>query len=497
MPGPIRFMFLEGGVGSEKEGARKRGGTGMLDAAQQHRLKYSFSLVYACRRDSCNGYIMRAFQKDCAVLICGLIKYLLLEHCVPATMTLQTPGAMPGRFPSPTPPPDRPITHPQNTTPDRSPAFPSGSPLDYRANSLIRNRPPVFNTQSEGLLPRAHPQAQDQTGITPQHFLPPRPQGGRRVVSDPRFDRLRRRPVDSFGSPVRRRGQRPTRGQRNHASITPSRPNSEDGGQSSARPSRPSNTEAASYIPVLYPIPLEPSPLQIHHELQEKIRRPMTHDSVPGVVYILRDRNRPHLLKIGSTKNLSDRLQGLRRECGLDVVIIYVSQELKYHPRAELLAHTDLKHLTREHSCVCGTERHIEWHEVDDGLAQRTVERWVDFIKQEPYDRTGELRLVWSRLLSKRCFPNTLLDHKARWTHWTSVLIPPSWRDHWECITMTWLRHPVWGSLWEYSWQVSCIISWSAVCLVLRNSALNNASKRLSCRESTASVQRETLFIAI
>ncbi|KAF2242908.1 hypothetical protein BU26DRAFT_523906 [Trematosphaeria pertusa] len=356
---------------------------------------------------------------------------------------------------------------------------PSSRPLEGSATISHSSTPNVI-----GAFPADHalsasigptPQSNEGNALNPQavmdlplSFISPlpgnhRPTVNRRSVSDTRHNRTRR-PVQSYGSPIRR----PHRRRQQPPNLFGGRQASLDSTDyppvaSSRSGSNPGDNGATS------PLAIMKTAQQVHEELRRRVCKDMTPNDRKGVVYVIRDPERPHLLKIGATMNSALRLQQIERQCGVRVERVYVSEEVQNYARAEHLVHGDLWHLCRPYWCSrCATE-HREWHEVDAALAVATVKRWVGFMEQRPYNTAGKLKAIWRHLISKRKLIQATdsLDHDNRWEHWARVVLAPSLIDHCQHYVGVTESHPIWPFLWKFSWQVSNVFAWVVVFSVL------------------------------
>ncbi|KAF2877434.1 hypothetical protein BDV95DRAFT_601832 [Massariosphaeria phaeospora] len=304
----------------------------------------------------------------------------------------ELPGRFPLYAPSVTSITDRAVRELRPRTPRLTAIGTGPSQGDFTAPASACRRPRFSGAQSD-LLPqrrrrqRSLPDRQADPYYTPTGS---RPFETRRAVSDTRYNSNRRDLPADHGSPIRiirRKCQLPSR--------YTNQPENDQGLDSDASP--------------------PPSPVsaqRVHNELRTCLTKDLTPDSRAGVVYILRAEN-SRLLKIGSTMNFKRRLQELQRDYGRKLETVLVSEFLENYARVEKLAQADLWHLCRPFKCPCATE-HREWHEVDETVAINTVQRWVDFMReQQPYDETsGKLKHIWKHLLSKSRLATTR-DHES------------------------------------------------------------------------------------
>lgn len=215
--------------------------------------------------------------------------------------------------------------------------------------------------------------------------------------------------------------------------------------------------------------------LEVDDKLRERIKKKLLKkESKMGKVYIFRDTEptRNHQLKIGfTTQTITARQKKIEHRCHTKLYPIYYSYSFNNYGRAEGLVHLDLANLCRPFSCK--DTLHKEWFEVSEDMAVLTVERWVDFMRQDPYESNGELKSVWRDRLNTMEAPSlnppeNPLDHDLRWARWKFVE-PPSWPVKWVNALSHCIEHPFWSFLWEFSWQMGCVISWAILFVVFCN----------------------------
>lgn len=147
-----------------------------------------------------------------------------------------------------------------------------------------------------------------------------------------------------------------------------------------------------------------------------------------GIVYIFR---RPDcvLIKIGYTKEetIQKRMKGFERLCGYVPIVIH-QESTEHAKKVEALVHRHLHKQRRQETLIYGacnegkgcTVHHKEWFVVSDELAKSTVEAWVSWMNQKPYDANGCLKPVWTEHV--KLFNWNWRD--GMWTEWTSMTIP-------------------------------------------------------------------------
>ncbi|KIN03866.1 hypothetical protein OIDMADRAFT_177952 [Oidiodendron maius Zn] len=157
-------------------------------------------------------------------------------------------------------------------------------------------------------------------------------------------------------------------------------------------------------------------------------RKIIPNEKEKGIVYIFR---RPDcvLIKIGYTteETIQKRMKGFKRLCGyVPIVIHQVSTE--HAMKVESLVHRHLHKQRRKETLIYGacnegkgcTVHHKEWFVVSDELAKSTVEAWVSWMNQKPYDANGCLKPVWTEHV--KLYNWNWRD--GMWTEWTSITIP-------------------------------------------------------------------------
>lgn len=183
---------------------------------------------------------------------------------------------------------------------------------------------------------------------------------------------------------------------------------------------------------ILDPVPLTSADIDV------AIRK-MIRDNVDseGGVYIFRAPEyfkmcrpgKPALLKIGKSTNIKDRLEELKKNCGIfDISRVSdgETRSIAWYSRIEKLVHCELQNYRRIFRCLkCGKE-HREWFEVSEEVALLSVQRWRKFMEQEPYDKNGVLKDHWSNMivLGNMSHPereeqwNDYQSRNERWGEW-------------------------------------------------------------------------------
>lgn len=156
---------------------------------------------------------------------------------------------------------------------------------------------------------------------------------------------------------------------------------------------------------ILDPIPLASAEIDI--DIRKMIRENVDSE---GGVYIFKAPEyfkmcrpgKPALLKIGKSTNIKDRMDELKKNCGIfDISRVSdgETRSIAWYSRIEKLVHCELQNHRRIFRChKCGKE-HREWFEVSEEVALQSVQRWRKFMEQEPYDKNGILYGHWSNMI--------------------------------------------------------------------------------------------------
>ncbi|OCL05500.1 hypothetical protein AOQ84DRAFT_379523 [Glonium stellatum] len=199
-------------------------------------------------------------------------------------------------------------------------------------------------------------------------------------------------------------------------------------------------------------------------------------DHEKGAVYIFRDRDpkRSNILKIGMTKQeMTDRRTAIQRECNIVLEYVYDTPRFAGYKRAEKLAQEELTYFNRLYKCSkpkC-SRNHREWFEVSEDLAEKTVERWAGFMRQNPYDENGKIKDEWVAELDKMVHAGTnerMDDHRLRSERWKFVE-QPSRLVHAFRVLRRWLTHPIWEFFLGFFWHLSCVAAWFVIFCTFTN----------------------------
>lgn len=133
-----------------------------------------------------------------------------------------------------------------------------------------------------------------------------------------------------------------------------------------------------------------------------------------GWIYMLRISGIPGYIKIGRTTQpitkRKNQIANCNKKLELEVVDELVYQKISNHERVEKLIHEDLKNERCYFRCSCARTRtdkdshnqdgyteHGEWFKIDEKEACQRVERWRQWMRQEPYDAVGDMKSDFRR----------------------------------------------------------------------------------------------------
>lgn len=113
------------------------------------------------------------------------------------------------------------------------------------------------------------------------------------------------------------------------------------------------------------------------------------------------DNGRPHLVKIGRSKNHQARMRQISKRCKYVPHTAFAHLTFQ-HAMVERVVHTQLHNSRlRDVGCAgCGT-RHEEWFEVEVDRAEHLVALWKAFAECDPYDEHGEILSEWRKRLDR------------------------------------------------------------------------------------------------
>ncbi|BCS19429.1 GIY-YIG nuclease family protein [Aspergillus puulaauensis] len=155
----------------------------------------------------------------------------------------------------------------------------------------------------------------------------------------------------------------------------------------------------------------------IQTELRKYLTRPLapTDSTKTGFIYVFWYPGGFGHVKIGYAKDIEKRMNEWSKQCGRTPEKYFPSEQTDLEPvphrfRVEQLVHAELARYRKvEPKCgKCG-RRHVEWFEVDVNFAISVVQKWVNWMRERPYEpvelENGGIRWV----LSKRHMDNIAL----------------------------------------------------------------------------------------
>jgi hypothetical protein len=205
---------------------------------------------------------------------------------------------------------------------------------------------------------------------------------------------------------------------------------------------------------------------QMHGNLRKILSDKLTPGERKGRVYIMRDKKRPHLCKIGRSVDSDKRAASIRRACEIDCEEVF-GLDVDRYTRTELLVHAYLSDLRQPYRCTnksCNRV-HDEWFVISTEAAISAVERWVQFMNQhDPYDiKSMELNPFWSLWLKAHRNPCTDTDADLVRARWNAILSPS---------TLDWSR--VWvvfvqGIVKKFFWPMFATLGWTMTFVTVRH----------------------------
>jgi hypothetical protein len=167
----------------------------------------------------------------------------------------------------------------------------------------------------------------------------------------------------------------------------------------------------------------------VHAKLVTQICGNLTEREKSGWIYLIRspDKTKAGLVKIGFSIDYTQRQAQHKTSCGLVAETIDLWGVIDSIKKIEKLVKTDLLHLKQPWMCKCG-RTHGEWFKVDEQTALRSVNMWVNWMKQKPYAGI-EIKPLWRTLIETARGPAKMFDHHdhaARHNHWEKALMEPT-----------------------------------------------------------------------
>jgi predicted GIY-YIG superfamily endonuclease len=134
--------------------------------------------------------------------------------------------------------------------------------------------------------------------------------------------------------------------------------------------------------------------LTVSSALHQKATSPLgARDQTSGFIYLFWDKQYFGMVKIGYTKDLTERLKSWNRDCKREHV--YHSSRksqanMSHVHRVEQLIHTELKEYRRRRKCEGCGKMHKEWFNVAEVHAVKVARKWREWILQEPYAQDAD-----------------------------------------------------------------------------------------------------------
>ena len=202
-------------------------------------------------------------------------------------------------------------------------------------------------------------------------------------------------------------------------------------------------------------------------------------DTMTALVYVFKhtditEERCTFSLKIG--QSLSPEGRKLQVSCR-ELTTVFV-RRIKHAHRVEKLAQKELINFQRQYRCC---EDHplpsgsTEWFEIGEDVAIQVVERWCNFMMQEPYEVNGELKGFWQTRLTSRLRANIKEGHKERFDshdlrheRWQAFVSATDTDRVYYHLSLYWnAARRRWPLLYMYRWQMASIylalrISWTA-----------------------------------
>jgi hypothetical protein len=178
------------------------------------------------------------------------------------------------------------------------------------------------------------------------------------------------------------------------------------------------------------------SPLEIDECIRTLLRQDLKltkgEEREKGVIYVLKNRDKLQLLKIGiTTRSIWKRKREVEGLCCLPLETVYDREQraVAQIKRLEQLVHTELSHFSTDPACRCSTKgvEHHEWFDLPKEEAVATVKIWRRFIQMSPYRSDGSLAAFWRDRVDALEEPPEDLnhhDHSLRHKRWVAFVSP-------------------------------------------------------------------------
>ena len=125
--------------------------------------------------------------------------------------------------------------------------------------------------------------------------------------------------------------------------------------------------------------------------MRQKLTEDTKDNADKGLIYALRSRSNPGMIKIGKTiRTVQDRKAELEKCTQEELEIIDLGEMLKEpnYSRVEKLIHKSLRRYHHSWRCSCkgdGGREHGEWFEIDADTAKEVIIQWRTWMRSQPY----------------------------------------------------------------------------------------------------------------
>lgn len=171
------------------------------------------------------------------------------------------------------------------------------------------------------------------------------------------------------------------------------------------------------------------SAIDIHSSLLRKTCEPYMKEKRQACVYLLRSPDLPGLVKVGMAGDIKNRKSNFKSQCGQIMETIDNVDLMHGVERIEALVKLDLSEFNERQKCKRCGRQHKEWFRIDEVRAKTTLQMWVDWLEQKPYQSDGQIKPIWRHLLWQSRAPIPRFkneDHEARHAHWEKALNAPT-----------------------------------------------------------------------